>query len=326
MELSVHEVLGKCGAWFWAGGDLEQAWAHTDDAEGGQAGRHGVAAHSVPGLVEVEGDPRSAVGAVRALVKAEDLGVEIGPADLARQGRSVLGRSPAVIAGRGNLQQAGHAGDLEVRALDGHQRKSFCFGGFEAKYAAAFPRKARSLSISATWRRSRNSSVRSAAVNGSSEVPATVSIRRRSSRTHRASELSTTESSAATSTTDRPVSITRCAASVLNSSVNFRLVAPIIEHPSSRPQSQPVRCPQKLGNLKPPARAQRSGERLAAPRARRCVGQKGPVGGHGRPRGARPGRSSGSFPRPALGGRAATGVDRPGRGGGAPTVAGRRAL
>ncbi len=30
--------------------------------------------------------------------------------------------------------------DLEVRALRGHQRKSFCFGGFEAKYTAAFPK------------------------------------------------------------------------------------------------------------------------------------------------------------------------------------------
>src|ERR1035441_8779145 len=136
-------------------------------------------------------------------------------------------RSPAVVAGGRDLQQAGHAGDLEVRALSGHQRKSFCFGGFEAKYAAAFPKKARSLSCSATWRRKRNSSVRSAALNGSSEDPATVSSRRRSSRTHRANELSTTDNSAATSAIVLPVSITRCAASVLNSSVNLRLVAPI---------------------------------------------------------------------------------------------------
>jgi len=39
--------------------------------------------------------------------------------------------------------------------------------------------------------------------------PATVSIRRRSSRTHRANEPSTTESSAATSAIVLPVSITR---------------------------------------------------------------------------------------------------------------------
>ena len=51
---------------------------------------------------------------------------------------------------------------FEVRALGGHQRKSLCFGGFEAKSPAAFPKKAKSLSCSATWRRSRNSSVRSA--------------------------------------------------------------------------------------------------------------------------------------------------------------------
>src|ERR1035437_4378002 len=116
---------------------------------------------------------------------------------------------PPVVAGTGDLEQPGHAGHLEVRALRGHQCKSLCFGGFEAKYAAAFPRKARSLSYSATWRRSRSSSARSAAVNGSSDEPATVSIRRRSSRTHLAKELSTTDSSAATSCNDLPVSITR---------------------------------------------------------------------------------------------------------------------
>src|ERR1035441_6026354 len=79
---------------------------------------------------------------------------------------------------------------------------------------ATFPKNARSLSCSATWRRNRNSSVRSAALNGSSA-------------THRANELSTTDNSAATSAIVLPVSITRCAASVLNSNVNLRLVAPI---------------------------------------------------------------------------------------------------
>jgi len=44
---------------------------------------------------------------------------------------------------------------------------------FEAKYAAAFPKKARSFSCSATWRRRRSSSARSAGVKGSSLVPAT---------------------------------------------------------------------------------------------------------------------------------------------------------
>jgi hypothetical protein len=65
------------------------------------------------------------------------------------------------------------------------------------------------LSCSATWRRKRTSSARSAALNGSSEAPATVSIRRRSSRTHLASELSTTDSSRATSCTGLPVSMTQ---------------------------------------------------------------------------------------------------------------------
>ena len=60
--------------------------------EAGHAGRHGVVAHLLPGLVQVEGDPRSAVGAVRALVEGDDLGVEIGPADLAGQRGAVLGR------------------------------------------------------------------------------------------------------------------------------------------------------------------------------------------------------------------------------------------
>ena len=54
---------------------------------------------------------------------------------------------------------------------------------------------------------------------------------------------------AATSAIVLPVSITRWAASVLNSSVNLRLVIPIIEHPSSQPQGQPVRCPLNLGSL-----------------------------------------------------------------------------
>ncbi len=122
---------------------------------------------------------------------------------------------------------------VEVRALHGHQRKSLCFGGFEAKYAAAFPRKARSLSCSATWRRSRSSSARSAELSGSPPDPFRVSMHRRSSRTHLCREFSTTDSSLATSRTDLPVSMTRCAASVLNSSVNRLLVAPKVT--SSQP-------------------------------------------------------------------------------------------
>ena len=52
--------------------------------------------------------------------------------------------------------------DLEVRALRVHQRKPFCFGGFEAKYAAALPKNARSSSCSATCLRNRTNSARSA--------------------------------------------------------------------------------------------------------------------------------------------------------------------
>ena len=70
---------------------LNEAWAHPDDPEAGHAGGHGVVADLLPGLVQVQGDPRSAVGAVRALVEADDLGVEIGPANLARQRWTVLG-------------------------------------------------------------------------------------------------------------------------------------------------------------------------------------------------------------------------------------------
>jgi len=71
---------------------------------------------------------------------------------------------------------------FEVRALRGHQRKSLCFGGFEAKYAATFPRKARSLSRPVTWLRTRTSSARSAELSSSPLVPSRVSMRRRSSR------------------------------------------------------------------------------------------------------------------------------------------------
>ena len=105
-----------------------------------------------------------------------------------------------------------------------HHREPFIFGGFEAKYAAAFPRKAKSLSCSLTCRRSRTSSARSAVLNGSSLVPDSASILRRSLRTQVLRELSRTESSRATSRTVRSESMTRCAASVLNSRVNFHLV------------------------------------------------------------------------------------------------------
>ncbi len=73
MELAIHQVLGEGGAWIGGGGDLEQAWAHPDDPEAGHAGGHGVGAHPLPGLMEVQGDPRSAVGALRALVQGDDL-------------------------------------------------------------------------------------------------------------------------------------------------------------------------------------------------------------------------------------------------------------
>jgi hypothetical protein len=55
-----------------------------------------------------------------------------------------------------------------------------------------------------------------------------VSMRRRTSRTHLLREFASTESSRVTSRTVLPVSMTRCAASVLNSRVNFLLVAPVV--------------------------------------------------------------------------------------------------
>ena len=243
--------VGVGGGRIGAGGDLEQPWAHPDDPEAGHAGRHGVVAHLLPGLVQVQGDPRRTVGAVGALVEADDLGVEIGPAHLARQRRAVLGRPPAVVAGGRDLQEAGHAGDLEVRALGGHQRKSLCFGGFEAKYAAAFPKKARSLSCSATWRRSRNSSVRSAALNGSSDDPATVSSRRRSSRTHRANELSDHRQLGG-HLGHRSAGIDHAMRGLgLELQRELPPRSSHIGHPSSRPEGQLVRCPLILGNLIP---------------------------------------------------------------------------
>jgi hypothetical protein len=70
-------------------------------------------------------------------MEAEDLLIEIRPALLGRQWFTQLSCPPAVVTGPGDLEEAGHPLDVEVRALGGHQRKSLCFGGFEAKYAAA---------------------------------------------------------------------------------------------------------------------------------------------------------------------------------------------
>ena len=101
-------------------------------------------------LVQVLGDPRLAVGAARVLMEAQDLGVYVRSVLLTREGIATLGPVPSVVAGARDVEQSGHALHFEVRALHGHQRKSLCFGGLEAKYAAAFPKKARSFSCSAT--------------------------------------------------------------------------------------------------------------------------------------------------------------------------------
>ncbi len=146
---------------------------------------------------------------------------------------SLLAVALLVEARTRDLEQSRHAVDFEVRALRFHQSEPLRFGGFAAKYAAAFFKNSLSFSCSATWRRSRTSSARSVALSGSSLVPSSASRRRRSSRTHRNSEFSATEISLATSVTLRPESMTRCAASILNSSVNFLLVGAMVT--SSQP-------------------------------------------------------------------------------------------
>ena len=77
MELAVHQVRRVDGGWIGAGGDLEQSRTHPDDPEAGHALGHGV------GLTRSPASWRSAVirgrlGAVRALVEVDDLGVEVG--------------------------------------------------------------------------------------------------------------------------------------------------------------------------------------------------------------------------------------------------------
>ncbi len=73
-----------------------------------------------------------------------------------------------VVAGGRDLQQSCHSGDRGGRALCGHQLEPVYFGWLAAKYAEAFFRNAMSFSCSATCLRRRASSVRSAAVNGTS--------------------------------------------------------------------------------------------------------------------------------------------------------------
>ena len=48
------------------------------------------------------------------LWKLTILASKISPSHLTRQRRAILGGPPAVIAGGRDLQEAGHAGDLEV--------------------------------------------------------------------------------------------------------------------------------------------------------------------------------------------------------------------
>ena len=158
MPSGQKSLWARSGGYGRPGGHLEQPGADPDDAEGRHAGGHRALAHSHARLVQVAGDPGRPVGAARGLVRGHYLGVQVRSALLAWPRWAVLGRLPAVVARGRDLEQAGHGGDLEVGALHLHQSKPFCFGGTEAKYAAAFPRKAMSFSCSATWRRRRNSS------------------------------------------------------------------------------------------------------------------------------------------------------------------------
>jgi hypothetical protein len=130
--------------------NLEGPRADARDTQCPHAPSHRVVARRLAILVQVKRDPRLAVGAVRVLVEAQDLDVEIAATLLTREGTATLGLVPAVVAGARDVEESGHALHFEVRALHSHQCKSLCFGGLEAKYAAAFPRKARSFSCSAT--------------------------------------------------------------------------------------------------------------------------------------------------------------------------------
>jgi len=141
-------------------------------------------------------------------VEADDLGVQVRPADLARYAGGP-GQLPAVVARGGDLEQAGHTGDLEVRALrlPSTQISLLLLTRSEVS-RQLFPGMLSLFSCSATWRRNRNSSARSAGVSGSSEPLATVSTRRRSSRTHLASEPLFYRQLAGYLDHERPVSMT----------------------------------------------------------------------------------------------------------------------
>ena len=93
-------------------------------------------------------------------------------------------------------------------------------------YAVAFPRESLSLRSSASSRRRRMSSCRSAGVRGSSPEADAASRRLRSSRGQRLSASWPMASPLATSETLLPESITRCAASVLTSRVNLFSLLP----------------------------------------------------------------------------------------------------
>src|SRR5665213_2153234 len=121
VEVAIDEVGRIGGVWVGNRRHLEQPWADASDAEGAHARRHCVVADGFACCVEVLGDPGSAIGALGGGVEGQDLRVDGALALLlCWELFTALGPSPLVEPSSGDLEQSGHAGDLEVRALRFH--------------------------------------------------------------------------------------------------------------------------------------------------------------------------------------------------------------
>ena len=139
VKRAIHEVDGVVRVTVRDGRDLERARTDPRDTEGAHARSDRVHTRPVAEFDQVTRDAWGPLGALRGPMRRDDRLVSFTASLLAHQRLPALGPLPAVVARHRDLQEPGHASDLKVRALRGHQRKSLCFGGFEAKYAAAFP-------------------------------------------------------------------------------------------------------------------------------------------------------------------------------------------